>query len=67
LEEIKNITIVNVLDPGRAPVKKERPKRATNAGIMFLFCLVILSSYYVYDEYYSHRAKEYFVKFRNPS
>jgi uncharacterized protein involved in exopolysaccharide biosynthesis len=67
LEEIKNITIVNVLDPGRAPVKKERPKRGMNAGIMFLFCLAIVSSYYVYNEYYSHRAKEYFVKFRNPS
>lgn len=46
LEEIKNITIVNVLDPGRVPVKKERPKRATNAAIAFLLCLVSLSAYY---------------------
>ena len=36
IEEIKNISIVNVLDPARPPVKKERPKRATNAALAFL-------------------------------
>lgn len=51
LEEIKNITIVNVLDPGRIPVKKERPRRATNAAIAFIFCFVGLSSFYGFQNY----------------
>lgn len=46
LEEIKNITIVNVLDPGRAPVKKNRPKRLLNTVIFALFSLIGVSWYY---------------------
>lgn len=45
LEEIKNITIVNVLDPARVPVKRERPKRATNAAIAFVIVLVATAGY----------------------
>jgi tyrosine-protein kinase Etk/Wzc len=47
LEEIKNITIVNVLDPGRAPVKKERPTRLLNSSIIGLIVLFGLSAYQV--------------------
>lgn len=46
LEEIKNITIVNVLDPGRVPVKKERPRRGLNT-VIFSFLALLLSSGYV--------------------
>lgn len=46
LEEIKNLSIVNVLDPGRAPVKKEGPKRATNSAIAFLLALIGTSGYF---------------------
>lgn len=55
LEEIKNISIVNVLDPGRAPVKKERPKRATNAVIAFLLTLGVLSTYVVVNILYADK------------
>lgn len=43
LEEVKNTTIVNVLDVARPPVKKDRPKRATNSILAFLGTMVVLS------------------------
>jgi uncharacterized protein involved in exopolysaccharide biosynthesis len=61
LEEIKNITIVNVLDRAKTPVKKERPKRATNAAIMFLLVFFGSSSYYAVRSVYGE-ALTHFVK-----
>lgn len=55
LEEIKNITIVNVLDPGRAPVKKERPKRALNSAIAFFLSLVATSTFAAVRSVYGQR------------
>lgn len=46
LEEIKNITIVNVLDPARVPVKKERPRRGTNSALAFIL-MFIATTFYV--------------------
>jgi uncharacterized protein involved in exopolysaccharide biosynthesis len=46
IDEIKNISVVNILDPARPPVKKERPKRATNTALAFLLTLGVLSTYY---------------------
>ena len=46
IDEIKNISVVNILDPARPPVKKERPKRATNTALAFLLALAALSTYY---------------------
>ncbi len=43
LEEVKNTTIVNVLDVAQPPVKKGRPKRATNSVLAFLGSVVVLS------------------------
>jgi uncharacterized protein involved in exopolysaccharide biosynthesis len=47
LEEIKNITIVNVLDPARVPVKKERPKRLVNTVLAFLGTMIVSAGYFV--------------------
>lgn len=47
IEEIKNIAIVNVMDPGLPAVKKERPKRLMNALLAFVLCFVLASAYYV--------------------
>jgi uncharacterized protein involved in exopolysaccharide biosynthesis len=55
LEEIKNITIVNVLDPAQAPVKKSGPKRATNTALMFLSTLVGTSGCFVVRQRYGSR------------
>lgn len=46
IDEIKNISVVNILDPARPPVKKERPKRATNTALAFLVALGALGTYY---------------------
>ncbi len=64
IEEIKNISVVNVLDEGRAPVKKERPHRATNAAIFFLLAFCGLSSYYVIRERYAPQITEFLNMFR---
>ena len=64
IEEIKNITIVNVLDPARAPIRKSRPKRATNAAIMFLLALVGTSGFYVTRALHGERMREFFAPFK---
>ena len=46
IDEIKNTSIVNVLDPARPPVKKERPKRATNTVLAFLAAFAAMSFWY---------------------
>jgi uncharacterized protein involved in exopolysaccharide biosynthesis len=61
IEEIKNISIVNVLDPARPPVKKERPKRATNAALAFLLTLAVMGTYYAMMPVWGEKVKS-FVK-----
>ena len=46
IDEIKNISIVNVLDDARPPVRKEHPKRATNTALAFLLGLAGTSAWY---------------------
>ncbi len=64
LEEIKNISIVNVLDPGRAPVRKERPKRLLNTGMVFLLAISFMSAYYGFRDVYGERYHKFFNSFR---
>jgi uncharacterized protein involved in exopolysaccharide biosynthesis len=52
LEEIKNMTIVNVLDPARVPATKSGPKRKTNAAIAMILAIVGLVTYYAVRELY---------------
>ncbi|MBX2989874.1 MAG: hypothetical protein KF749_01770 [Bacteroidetes bacterium] len=59
LEEIKNITIVNILDPGRASVRKARPARLINTGIAFLSVLVLLSVYHGLKSHYIPRLSRF--------
>jgi uncharacterized protein involved in exopolysaccharide biosynthesis len=58
IEEIKNVTVVNVLDRGRAPVKKERPKRAINTGLAFLISLAGMSAFYALKPRYEERVRD---------
>ncbi len=60
LDEIKNLTIVNVLDSAVVPTKKERPKRATNAAIMFLLTFLGTSTYYASRSLYGGKFSEFF-------
>lgn len=52
IEEVKNITVVNVLDPGRPPVKKERPKRLVNTMIVSLIVFLLMSLYFIVRSLY---------------
>jgi uncharacterized protein involved in exopolysaccharide biosynthesis len=45
LEEIKNMTIVNVLDQARAPVMKVGPRRKTNAAVAFILTALFSSAF----------------------
>jgi tyrosine-protein kinase Etk/Wzc len=65
LEEIKNITIVKVLDVARPPVKKDSPKRATNAAIFFFLALGALSAYYGGEPVYGKKLREFWRKVRS--
>ena len=64
IEEIKNIPIVNILDPARAPVRKERPKRATNTTLMFLIAILGTSGYYVAKSIYGENMKRFLLLLR---
>jgi len=58
IEEIKNVTIVSVLDVARAPVKKERPKRLLNTVATFLLFLLGASAYFAFEPVYGPRMRQ---------
>jgi len=59
IEEIKNVSIVNVLDEARAPVRKEHPKRATNTVIAFLLGLFGTSTWYAMKPVYEGKVRAF--------
>ena len=67
IDEIKQVTTINVLDEGREPVKKERPKRATNALIGFLLALIATSGFFGVRSIYGERIREYVRSLTNHS
>ena len=66
IEELKNMTIVNVLDPARAPVKKSRPRRATNAVLMFLASFLFGSLFFIVRSLYGPAIASFLAPFRTP-
>jgi uncharacterized protein involved in exopolysaccharide biosynthesis len=59
IDEIKNISIVNVLDEARAPVRKEHPKRATNTVLAFLLGLAGMSAWYSMKPVYAGKLRAF--------
>ncbi len=59
IDEIKQITTINVLDEGREPVKKERPKRGTNALIGFLLAFAGTSCFIAVRSIYGEGIRKY--------
>jgi uncharacterized protein involved in exopolysaccharide biosynthesis len=57
IDEIKNIPIVNVLDPARPPVKKERPRRLVITLATFLLAFAGISTYVVVRDRYADRIR----------
>jgi uncharacterized protein involved in exopolysaccharide biosynthesis len=64
IEEIKNIPIINILDVARPPVNKERPRRATNAALMFLVTIVGTSGYFVIRQKYPDQISSFFANLK---
>ncbi len=62
IEEVKNITVVNVLDPGRPSVKKERPRRVINTVAVFIVSLLLLSLWHIIRSMYGERIRAVFAK-----
>ena len=60
VDEVKQVSTINVLDEGRAPVKKERPHRGTNAAIAFLLALACASGYVGGKAIYGEKVGAYF-------
>ncbi len=60
IDEIKNITVVNVLDEARAPVKKERPKRGILTASVLLLAFVASSGYFNLWPIYAERFGSHF-------
>ncbi len=69
IEEIKNITIVNVLDEARAPVKKERPKRAIITGTVFILAFLLISTFFILWPSQGKRISRFFeiIRHNQPS
>jgi uncharacterized protein involved in exopolysaccharide biosynthesis len=67
LEEIKNMTIVNVLDPARPPATKIGPKRKTNAAIAFILMLLGTSSFFALRHLYADRIQQFASLLRIPT
>jgi uncharacterized protein involved in exopolysaccharide biosynthesis len=59
IDEIKNITIVNVLDEARPPVRKEHPKRATNTVLAFLLGLFGTSAWFAMRPVYEGKIRAF--------
>lgn len=54
IDEIKQVTNINVLDEGREPVKKERPHRGINALIGFILTFGFASSFFAVRSIYGN-------------
>jgi uncharacterized protein involved in exopolysaccharide biosynthesis len=46
IEEVKNVSVVNVLDGGSTPARKERPKRLLNTLLTLLVTMGVSAGYY---------------------
>ncbi len=66
IEEIKNITVVNVLDPGRPSVKKERPRRLVNTTAVFIASFFLLSLWFIVLSMYGDRVRAVLAHSRTP-
>lgn len=59
IEEIKNVTVVNILDSATPPVKKSRPQRVLNVAMFFLLSFVGSSSFFAVRSLYEERIRTY--------
>lgn len=59
IDEIKQVSTINILDAARPPVRKEGPRKATNAVIAFFLVFVFSSGYFAVRTLYGVKIREY--------
>ena len=64
IEEVKNIPVINVMDPARAPAKKDTPKRATIVLSVFFLSFVGVVGYFVVKQQYGEQISKVTNKLR---
>jgi uncharacterized protein involved in exopolysaccharide biosynthesis len=67
IDEIKNLTIVNVLDPARAAVRKESPRRAVNTILAFFAGLLGAAAWVLVDASQGDRLRAVLRTLRRPA
>ena len=65
IEEIKNIPIINVMDPGRPAARKERPKRIAIVVTTFLLSLIASVGYVLVANQYEQQIRNFLTRVHN--
>jgi uncharacterized protein involved in exopolysaccharide biosynthesis len=67
IEEIKNIPIINVMDPATAAARKDKPKRAMITVTTFFLSLIAAAGYVFVDHQYRRQIVEFVGRLRSVS
>jgi len=67
LEQIRNMSIINVLDSARPVLTKVGPRRKTNSAIGFFLAFLATSAFYVVKDIFGSRIREVRLWLNNPS
>lgn len=65
IEEVKNIPVINAMDPARAPAKKDKPKKAIIVMTVFFFSFIISVSYTVIKQQNRKQISNIYTKLRS--
>jgi uncharacterized protein involved in exopolysaccharide biosynthesis len=65
IEEIKNIPIINIMDPGRPAARKERPKRIAIVFTTFLLSLIASVGYVLVANQYKQQIRSFLTLVRD--
>lgn len=62
IEEVKNIPVINVMDPARAPAKKDKPKIVSNVLVIFFLSFFGAVGYSFAQHYYGEQIASIVIK-----
>ncbi len=64
IEEVKNIPVINAMDPARAPAKKDKPKKATIVLAVFLISFFGSIGYIIVQSQYGKLISDFVLKLK---
>ena len=64
IEEVKNIPVINVMDPARTPAKKDKPKKAIIVLTIFFLSFVGSAGYIIVQQQYGAQISGIIMKLR---